>query len=51
MQRFEGKVAFVTAGAQGIGAAVARRIAAEGGSVVITDLQEDKIAALAVEPR
>ena len=49
MQRFEGKVAFVTAGAQGIGAAVARRIAAEGGSVVITDLQEDKITALAQE--
>ncbi|NEA30868.1 SDR family NAD(P)-dependent oxidoreductase [Streptomyces sp. SID13031] len=49
MQRFEGKVALVTAGAQGIGAAVARRIAAEGGSVVITDLQEDKISALAAE--
>ncbi|MEV6413131.1 SDR family NAD(P)-dependent oxidoreductase [Kribbella sp. NPDC051718] len=49
MQRFDGKVALVTAGAQGIGAAVARRIAAEGGSVVITDLQEDKIEALAAE--
>lgn len=49
MQRFEGKVALVTAGAQGIGAAVARRIVAEGGSVAITDLQEDKITALARE--
>ncbi|TDD47502.1 SDR family oxidoreductase [Kribbella antibiotica] len=49
MQRFEGRVALVTAGAQGIGAAVVRRIAAEGGSVVITDLQEDKIAELAAE--
>ncbi|WBQ03997.1 SDR family NAD(P)-dependent oxidoreductase [Kribbella sp. CA-293567] len=49
MQRFEGKVALVTAGAQGIGAAVVRRIAAEGGSVVITDLQQDKIEALATE--
>lgn len=49
MQRFEGKVALVTAGAQGIGEAVARRIAAEGGSVVVTDLQEDKIYALAEE--
>ncbi len=49
MQRFEGKVALVTAGAQGIGEAVARRIAAEGGSVVVTDLQEDKIQALAEE--
>ncbi|WP_020389854.1 SDR family NAD(P)-dependent oxidoreductase [Kribbella catacumbae] len=47
MLRFEGKVALVTAGAQGIGAAVARRIAAEGGSVVVTDLQEDKIGELA----
>src|SRR4051812_22845852 len=49
MQRFNGKVALVTAGAQGIGEAVARRIAAEGGSVVITDLQEDRINALASE--
>ncbi|MFI5729411.1 SDR family NAD(P)-dependent oxidoreductase [Kribbella sp. NPDC051587] len=49
MQRFEGRVALVTAGAQGIGAAVVRRIAAEGGSVVITDLQEDKIGELAAE--
>jgi meso-butanediol dehydrogenase/(S,S)-butanediol dehydrogenase/diacetyl reductase len=49
MQRFDGKVALVTAGAQGIGEAVARRIAAEGGSVVITDLQEDRIKALASE--
>jgi NAD(P)-dependent dehydrogenase (short-subunit alcohol dehydrogenase family) len=49
MQRFEGKVAVITAAAQGIGAAVARRIADEGGSVVITDLQEDKINELAKE--
>jgi NAD(P)-dependent dehydrogenase (short-subunit alcohol dehydrogenase family) len=49
VQRFEGRVALVTAGAQGIGAAVARRIAAEGGSVIITDLQDDKIAEVAAE--
>jgi NAD(P)-dependent dehydrogenase (short-subunit alcohol dehydrogenase family) len=49
MQRFEGRVALVTAAAQGIGAAVARRIAAEGGSVIVTDLQEDKLAELAAE--
>jgi meso-butanediol dehydrogenase/(S,S)-butanediol dehydrogenase/diacetyl reductase len=49
MQRFDGRVALVTAGAQGIGAAVARRIAAEGGAVVVTDLQEDKIKAVAAE--
>ncbi|TDU88485.1 NAD(P)-dependent dehydrogenase (short-subunit alcohol dehydrogenase family) [Kribbella voronezhensis] len=49
MQRFDGRVALVTAAAQGIGAAVARRIAAEGGSVIVTDLQEDKVAELAAE--
>ncbi|MEU0561691.1 SDR family NAD(P)-dependent oxidoreductase [Dactylosporangium sp. NPDC006015] len=49
MRRFEGKVALVTAAAQGIGRAVVRRIAAEGGAVVITDLQEDAVAALAEE--
>jgi NAD(P)-dependent dehydrogenase (short-subunit alcohol dehydrogenase family) len=47
LRRFEGRVALVTAGAQGIGAAVARRVAAEGGSVIITDLQDDKIAEVA----
>lgn len=49
MRRFEGKVALVTAAAQGIGRAVVRRIAAEGGAVVITDLLEDEVAALAEE--
>jgi meso-butanediol dehydrogenase/(S,S)-butanediol dehydrogenase/diacetyl reductase len=49
MQRFDGKVVLVTAGAQGIGEAVARRIVAEGGAVAITDLQEDRIKALASE--
>ncbi|HEY0621149.1 MAG TPA: SDR family NAD(P)-dependent oxidoreductase, partial [Kribbella sp.] len=49
MQRFEGRVALVTAGAQGIGAAIARRIAAEGGSVIVTDLQDDKVAEVAAE--
>lgn len=36
MQRFEGRVALVTGGSRGIGFAVARRIVAEGGRVVIT---------------
>ncbi|TWD82120.1 NAD(P)-dependent dehydrogenase (short-subunit alcohol dehydrogenase family) [Kribbella amoyensis] len=49
VQRFEGRVALVTAGAQGIGAAVVRRIAAEGGAVIVTDLQQDKIDALVAE--
>jgi NAD(P)-dependent dehydrogenase (short-subunit alcohol dehydrogenase family) len=40
-ERFAGKVAIVTGGASGIGAATARRIAREGGSVVVADVQEE----------
>ena len=49
MRRFEGKVALVTAAAAGIGQAVARRVAAEGGAVVVTDLHEDAATAVAEE--
>lgn len=41
MNRFETRVALVTGGASGIGKETAQRIAAEGGSVVIADLQDD----------
>ena len=41
MARFDGRVALVTGGASGIGKATARRIAAEGGAVVIADLQDE----------
>src|SRR5215218_8836465 len=39
--RLEGKRAVVTGGASGIGAAIARRLAAEGAAVIIADLNED----------
>ena len=47
MGRVEGKVALITGGASGIGAACATTLAREGASVVITDVQDDKGRALA----
>ena len=41
MTRFNGRVALITGGASGIGAATARRMVAEGGSVVIGDIADD----------
>ena len=40
-RRFEGRVAVVTGGGQGIGAATARRLAQEGASIVIGDMVEE----------
>jgi len=40
MSRFAGKVAVVTGGSRGIGAAIAARLTAEGASVLIADLAE-----------
>lgn len=45
--RFEGKVALVTGGASGIGAATVRRLRSEGARVAIGDLAEATGAALA----
>jgi len=49
MQRFEDRVALVTAAAQGIGRAVAARIASEGGQVAVTDLSADAAQRVADE--
>ncbi len=49
MTRFNDRVAIVTGGASGIGKATAKRIAAEGGSVVIADVQDDAGAAVVSE--
>ncbi|MDB5480293.1 MAG: Dehydrogenase [Caulobacteraceae bacterium] len=46
MGRVQDKVALVTGGASGIGAACATALAREGAAVVLTDLQDDKGAAL-----
>lgn len=41
-RRFEGQAAIITGGAQGLGRVIARRLAEEGASVVIADIQEDR---------
>ncbi len=43
MQRFENKVAIVTGGANGIGRAIAERLASEGAKLVIVDREADAV--------
>jgi NAD(P)-dependent dehydrogenase (short-subunit alcohol dehydrogenase family) len=47
MQRVSGKTALVTGGAQGLGAAIAQSLAANGARVVVSDINADGAAATA----
>jgi NAD(P)-dependent dehydrogenase (short-subunit alcohol dehydrogenase family) len=49
MQDLNGKVAVVTGAARGIGAALARELAAEGARVVVADIDEQAAQAVAAE--
>ena len=44
MNRFTHQVVIVTGGGQGLGAAMAHRFAAEGGTVIIGDVNQDAAA-------
>lgn len=50
MRRLQGKRAVVTGAAQGIGAAIARRLAEEGATVALLDLDADKAGAVLGTP-
>jgi 3-oxoacyl-[acyl-carrier protein] reductase len=47
MSRFEGRVSIVTGASQGIGETIARDLAGEGATVVLVDVQKDKLEAVA----
>src|SRR5437879_9385438 len=49
MKRLEGKIALITGGAGGIGAATGRRLTQEGATVVLADIDFDRALAVAAE--
>ncbi len=49
MNRFEGRVAIVTGAARGIGAAIAKRVGAEGATVAAVDINEEGARSTAEE--
>jgi NAD(P)-dependent dehydrogenase (short-subunit alcohol dehydrogenase family) len=51
IDRFEGRVAFITGGAQGIGLGIARALAKEGAKVAIADVDTEALAAAEDELR
>src|SRR5258708_13826910 len=50
-RRYDGRVAVVTGAAQGLGRVIARRLAEEGASLVVCDIQEDRVERAAAELR
>jgi 3-oxoacyl-[acyl-carrier protein] reductase len=47
MKRFEGRVSIVTGASQGIGETIALDLAAEGATVILVDVQQEKLEAVA----
>ena len=48
-RRYDGRVAVVTGAAQGLGRVIAKRLAEEGATLVVCDIQEERLAAAARE--